>query len=342
VAPATKLARPGYALDFVSVVVHVAAELESAGPAALSVNAIAARWTPVVTTDLHRVQVNEGVLGDAAAKIWLVLRALREFGDQIEWLADGRDVRLAVPRNELRWRNEPVPRQDAPLVLRDPFNPMSGQFAENVRKLSGKDQMTELRESMRAFGWLDWLPAIEDERGVTIVGHRRKSVAAELGIEPVIRKVEFGRGDAGDAERLKLAIASNIGQKPFTPEERQRIAKYLYGERGWGLERIAQALQVSKTTIGRDLEGFPTVGKPDRPKGGRPKRPAGAAKKARNVAEKVIHQGMTPRQAAAEEGYRSTNAEKVVDRGKAVLYDEMIAAREASPSRHCQTCTCFA
>jgi len=31
------------------------------------------------------------------------------------------------------------------------------------------------------------------------------------------------------------------------------------------------ALNVSTTTVSRDLEGFPAVGRPQRPKGGRPK-----------------------------------------------------------------------
>jgi hypothetical protein len=37
------------------------------------------------------------------------------------------------------------------------------------------------------------------------------------------------------------------------------------------MQRIAQALGVSKSQISNDLESFPVSGKPARPKGGRPK-----------------------------------------------------------------------
>jgi predicted DNA-binding transcriptional regulator YafY len=33
------------------------------------------------------------------------------------------------------------------------------------------------------------------------------------------------------------------------------IAEYLYGEREWTMERIAEALSVSKSQVGRDLDG---------------------------------------------------------------------------------------
>lgn len=68
-----------------------------------------------------------------------------------------------------------------------------------------------------------------------------------------------------------LAIASNLGGKPFTPEERKDLAAYLYKEREWTMTRIAAALKVSQQTISNDLKGLPTTGKPSRPKGGRPK-----------------------------------------------------------------------
>jgi hypothetical protein len=50
-----------------------------------------------------------------------------------------------------------------------------------------------------------------------------------------------------------------------------RIAEHLYGKREWTMQRIAEALGVSKSQISNDLEGFPVSGKPARPKGGRPK-----------------------------------------------------------------------
>jgi transposase len=84
--------------------------------------------------------------------------------------------------------------------------------------------------------------------------------------------VEFGDGDEADAKRFRLAIASNLDAKPFTPEERKDIAEYLYGEREWVMESIGKALGVSQATISNDLRGLSVTDKPSRPKGGRPKK----------------------------------------------------------------------
>jgi ParB-like chromosome segregation protein Spo0J len=165
-------------------------------------------------------------------------------------------------------RTEPAPQ---PKSWRAPFDPKTGEFADNIRLDGGGDDLAELRESMKQFGWSDQFPALTDENDVVLVGHRRLKVARELEIEPVIKKLSIGQGDAADAERLKLAIVSNTGSKPMTREDRKRIAEYLYGEQEWTMERIAEALNVSARTISTDLDGFEAPSKPPRPKGGRPK-----------------------------------------------------------------------
>ena len=76
---------------------------------------------------------------------------------------------------------------------------------------------------MKAHGWVKHFPALIDEHDVTLVGHRRLKIAKELGIEPVVQKLTIGEGDEADAERLRVAIVSNIGSKPMTKEDRQRI-----------------------------------------------------------------------------------------------------------------------
>jgi Helix-turn-helix len=96
-------------------------------------------------------------------------------------------------------------------------------------------------------------------------------VAKQLGIKPVIKQLTIGEGGTADAARLALAIASNIGGKPLTREDRIRIAEYLYGQRNWTMEKIAEALNISTATIGRYLNGFSQSEKTSRPKGGRPK-----------------------------------------------------------------------
>jgi hypothetical protein len=74
-----------------------------------------------------------------------------------------------------------------PSGLRDPFNPVVGEFAKNIRSTKGDDG--ELRSSMQQFGWIEEFPAMADENGVVLVGHRRLQIAKELGIEPVIKKL---------------------------------------------------------------------------------------------------------------------------------------------------------
>jgi hypothetical protein len=101
------------------------------------------------------------------------------------------------------------------------FDPKTGALAGNIRDVGGDD--SELRESLKEFGWVKEFPALVDENGVVLVGHRRMKIAEEENIEPVVKKLAIGNGKASDAERLKLAIVSNIGSKPMTPEDRNGV-----------------------------------------------------------------------------------------------------------------------
>jgi ParB-like chromosome segregation protein Spo0J len=145
-------------------------------------------------------------------------------------------------------------------------------IADTIRNLRFDEvDLTDLRASMMNHGWVKEFPAIVDEYGVILVGNRRTEIAKELGIEPVIVKLTLGVGDAADAERLKLALVSNIGSAKMTRRDRKQFAQHLYGARGWTMERIAKALGVTINTVHRDLRGFSTIEKPSRPNGGRPR-----------------------------------------------------------------------
>jgi hypothetical protein len=151
----------------------------------------------------------------------------------------------------------------------DLFNPETGAFAVNIRDISGDD--SELRWSLKEFGWIPEFPALADENDVVLVGHRRLKIATEEKIEPVIKKLTLGKGDVADAERLKLALVSNIGSKPMTKADRKRFAEHLYGA-------IAAALNVSQRTVSEDLRNLEGASKLNHaktetnPKGaGRPK-----------------------------------------------------------------------
>jgi ParB-like chromosome segregation protein Spo0J len=178
-------------------------------------------------------------------------------------LADGVDA------DDLMFGGEPLIRRGR--VLPDLFSPGTGAWLENIRTPNPQG-FKELRESMQAFGWPAHLPAIADENGVIIVGHRRLTVAEELGIEPLIETVHFGEGDNGDAKRAAWAIASNIGFEKLSPADRKKIAARMYGS-GWSMQKIANVLKVATMTVSRDLRNLTNGKSPsDQPKRGRPRK----------------------------------------------------------------------
>ena len=266
----------GYALDLLSPVRHVATEMDRVAPAALSIEDMAVSYRHPNPADFARVRLHEQCTSDDEAVAWLIRRAVQAItrrgkSGQVQVEEHDGGYRLVVPFDDLRYDGGKLQRErNDHAQLRDPFNPMSGRFSENVRRDTRKDGMAELRESMRSFGWVPELPAVKDERGVVLTGHRRLKIAAELGIDPVITTVRLGDGDAADARRFAIAIASNLGAKPFTPQERQQLAEYLYGERDWTMARIAEALNVATSTVSEDLRNFSTVEK--RKGRGRPRR----------------------------------------------------------------------
>jgi ParB-like chromosome segregation protein Spo0J len=250
---------------------HIARKLEGAAPAALSFSDLTKDYKHSMPSDLHRVRRHEKLADDRAAEAWVIRYAVELLDGGLT--VDGDMVSFAPGKSydDLRIFGEPIgrPGPDPYAKLRDPFSPVSGQFATNIREEIG--DLTELRESMQTWGWIPEFPALLDERNVILVGNRRMKVAKELGIEPVTKTLVLGNGDAADAERFKLAVASNLGGKKLSPNDRKRIATHLYSDHNWTMKRIGEALDVGKSTVARDIEGFPTVGKPHRPKGGRPK-----------------------------------------------------------------------
>jgi ParB-like chromosome segregation protein Spo0J len=195
----------------------------------------------------------------------------------------------------------------------------------NIRSLVGLDD-TELKQSLKQFGWNEHLPALVDENDVTLVGHRRLRLAKQLGIEPVIKKIKFGSGDTADAERVKLAIASNIGGQPLSRNDRKHIAEHLYGKREWTMESIAKALNVSQQQVSKDLTGLQLSSKPSRPKGGRPKgrrrksRPRQTASKEATIIG-LSDSGMTSPQIAVEVGVEGRAVRHVLEDERTRAHD---------------------
>lgn len=209
-----------------------------------------------------------------------------------------------------------------------------GPFSENIRvSIEGDD--AELRASLRQFGWHAELPALVDEDGVVLVGHRRLKIAKEENIEPVIKTLNLGHGDAADAERLKVAIVSNVGSKPMTKADRQHIAEHLYGTHDWTMERIGEALNVSTRTVSEDLRNFEVASKlkhaktaSNRKGAGRPKRSKFGRDVEAKAASLVLDKGLSFEKAgkavgvsnivmrtsvAREQGYREGRADPLID-----------------------------
>lgn len=216
-------------------------------------------------------------------------------------------------------------------MLNDLFNPTDGAFAENIRSTLN-DDLTELVESMKHHGWVSEFPALVDENGVVLVGHRRLKAAELAGIEPVTKTLVLGRGDGSDAERLRLAIVSNVGAKPLTKEDRQRISQHLYGSKEWTTKRIAEALNVSQRTISQDVRNLEVPSKSkshpktaSNPKGaGRPKTTTAGestiTRKVREYVRPLIEQGepLNVQEVAAATGHSRIVSEAAIafERGR--------------------------
>jgi hypothetical protein len=201
----------------------------------VSIPGLARTYWHLNTSDYHRIKLHENVRTDEEAKLWLLRHAASLLAQWVVCEDDVLRLRDGCQPSDLQWQGRPVhPNVEEISVLKSPFDPMlkSGIFAQNTRA-KGKDDLSDLIESMRTFGWIPYHPAIVDEKGVVLVGHRRLAAAKELGIpvreEHEIVTVDLGSGDPADAERLKLALASNLGNKPLNAADRKRIAERLYG-----------------------------------------------------------------------------------------------------------------
>jgi hypothetical protein len=259
-----------YALDGLSPIRHVVTALVRA-QRALAISEFS--YKHHLPGDLTRVQSHEKIVGERAANEWLVKWALTQLGpNQIEEI-DGTHYNLKIPHEKVRWhyakgRSDKVHLVEDAIKIwsggNEPFSELSGPFWKNIRTGREKDDLTELRDSMREFGWIEHFPALVDERGTVLVGHRRLKVAEELDINPVTKRITLGKGGEADAKRLKLAIASNIGFRPLSAESRRNLASYLYNDLDWSMERIGEALRVSETQISRDLKDSKKERNPDR------------------------------------------------------------------------------
>jgi len=144
-------------------------------------------------------------------------------------------------------------------------SPLPSGLGDIINDIRGTvEDLEELRTSFRQFGWVPHFPAIRDETGLVLVGHRRLKVAEDLKIEPVYQDIVLGQGTDADVERLKIALVSNVGFAPLSAKRRQRISARLR-EMGWTQAKIGKALRVTQKTISEDLSHYTSGIKPDGP-----------------------------------------------------------------------------
>lgn len=107
-------------------------------------------------------------------------------------------------------------------------------------------QYESLKADVEARGVVN--PILVDEEGVTIDGHQRRRVAADLGIDcPRI----VIKGLSHD-EKMSLAIALNTFRRHLTGVERTG-AIHKMAQLGMSQRRIAEATGLSQATVHRDL-----------------------------------------------------------------------------------------
>jgi ParB-like chromosome segregation protein Spo0J len=184
----------------------------------------------------------------------------------------------------------------------------------------------ELRTSLKQNGWLPQLPALKDENGRIVVGNRRMRIAAELSIKPVVDIVHFGSGLDADAERIKLAVGSNLGRRANTIDDRKRLEEYLY-DQGLPMPRIAEAVGVTFQQVSKDLQGFQPSRKPPRPKGGRPKEPPKLRKPKVSRARHTTEMAQRAAQLVLDEGKTHEEAAMITGLGSELM-GRMAVARE--------------
>jgi ParB-like chromosome segregation protein Spo0J len=280
--PETKK-RAVYALEETGPVRFIRTQLDAAPRGAVSLREIAKDYRHSPAADLERVKLHENQASDTEARNWILRNAVNRLAQWLDVEAVDDDLLIAYKPDacgdDLRFLGTSV----SPLVrsvFNSPFSPQR-DFAENIRAVDRSDDFAELVESMRTFGWVEEFPAIVDERGVTIVGHRRLRAAEIAGVKPVTKTITFGSGDAADVQRVKLALASNLGGKALNARDRRKIALHLYRDEEWSLRRIGELLEIGKAQAGKDvhralaetalaLSPEETIGESSRKRGRRP------------------------------------------------------------------------
>lgn len=110
------IAHPGgdraYALDFHTPVRHVATEMEKSGTRGASIEEMAAAYRHSIPGELSRIRSAHGLRSDAAARLFLIDRAVSALGRQVRLARGAGRYRLACDFDDLRYDGKSLTRRD--------------------------------------------------------------------------------------------------------------------------------------------------------------------------------------------------------------------------------------
>jgi transposase-like protein len=127
--------------------------------------------------------------------------------------------------------------------------PMNAQQTYQVMSRLSPEEYAALKADIATRGVQ--VPAEYDDEGNILDGFHRVKICQELGID--CPKVV--RSGLTDAEKRAHAWALNLTRRHLSKAQKRTIAKRLRGE-GWTMDRMAQALGLSRATISSWLEEF--------------------------------------------------------------------------------------
>ncbi|MQB01460.1 MAG: hypothetical protein GEU78_14405 [Actinobacteria bacterium] len=238
-------AEKGYALDFTSVIRHVATELERSP--GRSSEALAASYQHPVRGDLSRVRQHHGHSSDGDAIQFLIERAVAALKKQVESDGNG-GYRLTRDFDDLRYERKKIhwltdsDDEDERRALRAMYNDLTENrtFYVSVEGARGatKERKFRLHPLARAIPQVsekEFLDLAADIKlngvelpivvynGQVLDGRHRLAIAAALGMPLQVTEVD------GDEARAKARVLSlNVNRRHLTSAQRASIVRQLF------------------------------------------------------------------------------------------------------------------
>ena len=117
-------------------------------------------------------------------------------------------------------------------------------------------QDTETRAALRASireVQAQLVPCLRDQYGVTVDGHHREQIAAEVGCVDTVRYVDVELPDDAEERAAALTAINDARRRSREPEDRREVVKVLR-EAGARVRAIASAVGVAPSQVHADVE----------------------------------------------------------------------------------------